>query len=111
MAFTLLPVRAERLIHRPYMFLAGLQLLDVGTTAIVLHAFEGASERNPVTAALFTGLGLKAGLLALLLLKLSAVAIFYDCQTKVSFANAIYTLVIGNNVLFGLLYLLDWKVL
>jgi hypothetical protein len=93
------------LVHKPYAILAGLQLLDVGSTAWVLHHFEGAAERNPVTSALFTGFGLDLGLLLLLLLKVGVVALFWDCQTKVRLATAIYGLVIFNNALFGALYL------
>lgn len=103
---TLLPtLSASPSRHRPYVFLAGLQLLDVATTAYVLHKFEGASERNPITAALFTGLGLNVGLAALLVLKVAAVWLFWKCQTNVRLANGLYSLVIVNNVLFGLLYL------
>ena len=74
MTLTILPRPAlARTRHWPYGLLGTLQFLDVATTAWILHTFEGAAEANPITAAIFTGAGLKAGLALLLVLKLAVV--------------------------------------
>ena len=106
MTLTILPRPAlARTRHWPYGLLGTLQFLDVATTAWILHTFEGAAEANPITAAIFTGAGLKAGLALLLVLKLAVVVVFYDCQTKVGLASTLYSLVSFNNLLFAALYL------
>ncbi len=103
------PVRAARLVHRPYVALAGLQILDVLTTGLILGFFVSHQEGNPVVATLFHHVGLISGLGILLALKLGAVAVFWDCQFPVKIANAIYGLVIFNNAL--VLGLATWSVL
>ena len=97
---TLLPVAKPRIVHRPYIFLAILQVLDVATTGWILHHFSTAAEGNPVVAALLSTAGLAAGLGILLALKLAVVWLLWNCQTGTKIANAIYGAVIVNNLLF-----------
>ncbi len=100
MTLTLLPVRQPHRTHKPYLTLAALQILDVVTTGIILSFWAGsAQEGNPLVATLFHRTGLMVGLVVLLALKLAVVALFWDCQTKVRFASAIYGLVITNNLI------------
>ena len=68
------PRRAERIVRRPYIALAGLQVLDVLFTGIILAVFVGAGrEGNPVMATLFHHVGLLAGLAIVLVMKLGTV--------------------------------------
>lgn len=100
MTVTVLPVRQPRLIHKPYLALAGLQVADVITTGIILSFWgDSHSEGNPLVNTLFQWNGLMIGLMILLAFKLAVVALFWDCQTRVRLASAIYGLVIVNNVL------------
>jgi len=106
MAVTLLPVRKERSVHRSYVILALLQLLDVATTWFILHNWSVRAEGNPVAAWLLDGAGLNAGLLILLAFKLGAVYLFWSCQTGTKIANSLYGLVVTNNLLFLILWLI-----
>lgn len=103
-AITLLPVAKPRVIHKPYIFLAALQALDVATTGWILHHFSSAAEGNPIVAAFFNTAGLGIGLGLLLALKLGVVGLLWNCQTGTKIANAIYGAVILNNLLFLLLW-------
>lgn len=98
MAITLLPQPKTRLIHRPYMVLAWLQVADVFTTGLVLAYWAMRAEGNPI-ARFFTDNG-TAGLAVLLILKLAMVWLLWWCQTRVRLASAVYGLVVANNVLF-----------
>lgn len=104
MTVTVLPVRQPRMVHRPYAFLAALQCLDVATTWIVLNYWSVKAEGNPAAAVVLDSLGLHVGLLLLLAFKLAVVALWWDCQTKVRLASAIYSLVILNNFVFLILW-------
>lgn len=105
------PKRSPRIVHRPYIFLALTQILDVLTTGVILGVFveRNATEGNPIVAALFHHTGLLIGLSILLVLKLAAVALFWHTQFPVKIANAIYSLVVFNNIL--ILVLAAWSVL
>lgn len=105
MSITLLPSPQQRLVHKPYLWLAALQVLDVATTWMVLRWFAEANEANPLVDFLFNTVGLTTGLVALLALKLSVVYTLWVCQTKTKIAIAIYSAVIANNVLFLVLYI------
>lgn len=106
MAFTVFPVPKPREIHRPYLVLAALQVLDVLTTGWILHHFAGATEGNPIVDFIFNGAGLFVGLGILLAFKLGTVYLLWTCQTGPKIATAIYSLVVANNVLALLLWLL-----
>lgn len=108
MTTTLLPVIvSERPSTAPYVWLGGLQILDVATTFTILTWFAaGRAEGNPIVAAAFGTLGLAIGCLLLLAFKLSVVGLVYACQTKVRVTTAIYGLVIFNNVLLLVLAVL-----
>lgn len=103
------PKRAPRVVHRPYVWLAGLEFMDVLTTGIILGFFVGSSEGNPIVRALFDHTGLVVGLLILLIAKLVAVAIFWTTQFPVKIATAVYGMVVFNNLL--ILGLSLWSVL
>lgn len=107
MTVTLLPVRAERTRHRPYALLAGLQIADVALTGWILHHWTARAEGNPVAAFMLDRAGLWVGLALLLVAKLAVVWVFYDCQTRVRLALALYTAVLVNNTLFLLLWALQ----
>lgn len=107
MTITLLPVPAQRLSHRPYMVLAGLQVADVFLTGLILTLFTAASEGNPI-ARWFTDHGL-FGLAVLLVFKLGVVGLFWWCQTKVRIASGIYGIVVVNNLLVLVLLLGGWR--
>lgn len=107
MTVTLLPVRQMRTNHRPYLLLAALQVLDVITTWIVLNYWSVRSEGNPLAASILGSLGLSLGLGVILVFKLAVVALFWDCQTRVRLASAVYGLVVLNNFLFLLLWLVN----
>lgn len=65
------PKRAERVVHKPYVTLSVLQVMDVVTTGIILGVFVGAGrEGNPFVSTIFHHAGLIAGLAILLVLKL-----------------------------------------
>lgn len=101
MSLTVLPQFAgETPIVRPYQWLAGLQVLDVATTWIILWFWSTRAEGNPVAAAMLHSYGLTLGLAMLLVLKLGVVWLFWRCQTKVRLASAIYGVVIANNLVF-----------
>ena len=104
---TLFPVLKPGGSRRPYVVLAVLQVLDVLTTGLVLAYFEGSSEGNPLVASLFSNLGLALGLLVLLVAKLAAVYLFWRCQTGVRLSKAIYGLVVFNNLLFMVLWMVN----
>jgi hypothetical protein len=101
---TLLPVVKPRIVYKPHVFLAVLQVLDVLTTGWILHNFSSAAEGNPIVAAIFISTGLAVGLCLLLALKLGAVWLLWVCQTGVKIASTIYGAVILNNLLFLLLW-------
>lgn len=103
------PKRAPRLVHKPYILLAVLEVLDVLTTGIILNIYVGVREGNPLVATLFHHTGLLIGLGILLVAKLAAVALFWDTQFPVKIANAIYGLVVFNNLL--ILVLAAWSVI
>lgn len=105
MTLTILPVRQKRTIHKPYIFLAILQVLDVATTGWILHHWSVRAEGNPIAAHILTGLGLGLGLALLLAFKLAVVALFWSCQTKTRIATAIYTAVVLNNLLYLILWI------
>lgn len=107
MNLTLLPVRKERVEHLRYAILAVLQVLDVALTGFILASWTERAEANPITAFIFNGLGLRVGLLVVLAFKLAAVYIFWSSQTKTKLANTIYSLVLFNNLLFLILWLLQ----
>lgn len=102
MSVTVLPVPRPRTIHKPYLALAGLQFLDVATTAVLLAWWTHTHEGNPL-ARVLTDHG-TAGLYALLAFKLAAVALTWVCQTGTRLVGAVYSAVLANNLLaLGLL--------
>jgi hypothetical protein len=105
MTLTLLPVRKERLVHRPYIILAALQVLDVVTTWLILHNWSVRAEGNPIVASLLDGAGLTLGLGLVLVFKLAVVYLFWSCQSGAKIATAIYSMVVFNNLLFLILWL------
>jgi hypothetical protein len=105
LTLTVLPVPKPRAVHRPYFILAVLQCLDVVLTCFILTFWAGhAQEGNPL-ARLLTDYG-TPGFLILLAFKLGTVALLWYCQTRVRLASALYGLVVANNVVF----LLGWLV-
>ena len=106
MSITLLPVLQPRLIHKPYIILAALQLLDVALTGWILHHFATASEGNPLVRQLLSTTGLYAGLMIILALKVGVVYTFWVCQTRPKIALTVYSLVVVNNLLALFLWLL-----
>lgn len=107
MTITVLPVRKERVRHRPYLLLALFQVADVLTTGFILNAWTARAEGNPIAAFILHHRGLLPGLTLLLALKLAMVWVFYVCQTGVRLASALYSLVIANNLLFILLWFMN----
>lgn len=108
---SVLPRFTHRTVHKPYIWLAITQILDVITTGIILGVFvnNGNREGNPVVATLFHHVGLMVGLSILLVFKLAAVLLFWHTQFPVKIANAIYGLVVFNNLL--ILALAVWSLL
>lgn len=107
MTVTVLPVilpPTQRVKVRQYVFLAALQVLDVGLTGFILHGWSERAEGNPIAGFILETNGLWLGLAVMLIIKLSVVYLWYACQTGVKAATVIYGLVIGNNILF----LLAW---
>ena len=104
------PRRAERIVRRPYIALAGLQVLDVLTTGVILGVFVGAGrEGNPVAATLFEHAGLMVGLAVMLVAKLATVSVLWWAQFPPRLPNAIYGMVVFNNAL--ILALAVWAAL
>lgn len=98
---TVLPKLADNpTVIKPYLWLAGLQVLDVLTTWVVLNFWSQHAEGNPVAAMVLNSFGLTVGLLIMLVFKLSVVWLFWRCQTGVKLASGIYSLVVANNLLF-----------
>ncbi len=89
-----------------YQALAGLQLLDVATTWVILANWSVRAEGNPIVAGLINHTGLVAAMMALLVVKLAVVRVLYEKQTGVKLMSAIYGLVVANNLLFLGLWLL-----
>lgn len=101
---SVLPRRAKRTVHKPYVVLALLQVLDVLTTGIILGVYVGAGrEGNPLVSTIFEHAGLIVGLAIILALKLGAIGVLYWTQFPAKIPNAIYGLVIFNNALILLL--------
>lgn len=101
MAVTLTPRFADvRDRTRPYLLLAGLQVLDVALTWFILASWSARAEGNPLVSHGITTLGLPAAMMLVLAFKLGVVWLFYLCQTKVRLVSALYGLVIFNNLLF-----------
>jgi hypothetical protein len=108
MPITLMPtIPKVRTSHIPYIVLAVMQLLDVLTTGWILHNWSIRAEGNPVVAAIFGGLGLPLGLTLLLALKLGVVYILWICQSGAKIALTLYTMVLVNNGLFLVSWLLS----
>lgn len=60
---SVLPRRAKRTVHKPYIVLSLLQVLDVLTTGIILGVYVGAGrEGNPFVSTIFDHAGLVVGL-------------------------------------------------
>lgn len=107
MTLTLLPVPKPRLVHKPYAILAALQFVDVATTWWILHFWSTRSEGNPFIAYLLNGVGLPIGMLIILAFKLGMVYLLWICQTGTKIALSIYSLVVINNLLFLVLWLIS----
>ena len=105
MAITLLPVPCPRVVHRPYMWLAALQIADVVTTWWILHSWAVRAEGNPFIAWMLNTVGLPAGMIILLVFKLGMVYLLWTCQTGTKIALSVYTVVIFNNLLFLVLWI------
>jgi hypothetical protein len=106
-SLTLLPVRKSIVAHHPYIWLAVLQVVDVTTTWLVLNYWSVRSEGNPLIAEFLNSVGLHAGMLTILVLKLSAVYILWVCQTGTKIALSVYSLIAVNNILFLVLWLIS----
>lgn len=105
---SVLPRRAARTVRKPYVVLALLQALDVALTGIILGVYVGAGrEGNPFVSTIFDHAGLILGLAIILVLKLGTVGVLYWAQFPAKIPNAIYGLVIFNNVL--VLILAAWS--
>lgn len=108
MSITLLPQTVEADVREDaykYRILAYLQVLDVLTTGLILSYYVNATEGNPIVDFVFNTVGLVPGLAAILVLKLAVVYTLWACQTGTRIANAIYGLVVANNLLFLALWL------
>lgn len=104
------PKATPRVVHKPYITLSLLQVLDVVTTGIILGVFVGAGrEGNPLVSTIFQHTGLMVGLMVVLLLKLGAVGVLYWAQFPPRIPTAIYGLVVFNNAL--ILVLGAWSTL
>ena len=86
--------------------LAGLQVLDVATTWVILANWTARAEGNPVVGTLIHHTGLATAMVALLVVKLCVVWVLYEKQTGVKLMSALYSLVVCNNLLFLGLWLL-----
>ena len=91
---------------RRYVALAGLQVLDVATTWVILANWTARAEGNPVVGTLIHHTGLATAMVALLVVKLAVVFVLWEKQTGVKLISAIYSLVVFNNLLIGALWLL-----
>lgn len=107
MTITILPVPKPRLVHKPYAWLAALQVVDVATTWVVLHFWSTRSEGNPFIAGILNNVGLPIGMMIILAFKLGMVYLLWSCQTGTRIALSIYSLVVVNNILFLVLWLLS----
>lgn len=83
-----------------YQALAGLQVLDVATTWVILANWTARAEGNPIVAGLIHHTGLVVAMVALLVVKLAVVWVLYEKQTGVKLMSAVYGLVVANNLLF-----------
>lgn len=83
-----------------YHALAGLQVLDVATTWVILANWTARAEGNPIVAGLIHHTGLVVAMVALLVVKLAVVRVLYEKQTGVKLMSAVYGLVVANNLLF-----------
>ena len=89
-----------------YLALAGLQVLDVATTWVILANWTARAEGNPIVAGLIDHTGLFVAMIALVVVKLAVVRVLYEKQTGVKLMSAVYSLVVANNLLFLGLWLL-----
>lgn len=94
------PVEAPPVRVRPYQLLAGLQVLDVATTWIILSHWTERAEGNPIVAFFFEHVGINVGCLLILVFKFVLVYLTYRKQTGVKLISAVYTAIILNNLLF-----------
>lgn len=90
--------------NRPYVILAITQVLDVLMTWAILSYWSVQAEGNALVASLLHNTGITVGLGLLLTFKLWAVWMFWYFQTGVKIMNAIYGLVITNNLIFFALW-------
>lgn len=107
MPITFLPVAKPREIHKPYIILAVLQFLDVASTWWILHYWSERAEGNPVVAAILNSVGLPIGMIIMLAFKMAMVYLLWTCQTGTKIALTLYVIVIFNNALYLLLWLLS----
>lgn len=102
MNVTVFPIPKQRTEHRPYVALAGLQVIDVCTTGLLLGWYVGTHEANPL-ARVLTDHG-HVGLSILLAFKLTAVGLLWWTQSGTRLIGAVYSVVIANNLIaLGLL--------
>lgn len=94
--------RAQRTKSRLYIYLALLQLLDICTTAFLLHHYTNAAEGNPIAKFVIDAGWI--GFPVLSALKFFAVYWLWATQGGVKIVSSIYSLVIANNLLFVILH-------